>query len=42
VCSTWLGASSAAKIVGARSISSGGWSNARTFGPAATITPSVR
>jgi hypothetical protein len=42
VCSTCAGASSAARIVGARSTSSGGCSNGRTAGPTATITLSGR
>ncbi len=42
VWSIEAGASSAARIVGAMSTSIGGCSNAFTFGPAATITPSIR
>ena len=42
VSDTEAGASSAARIVGAMSTRSGGCSNGRTFGPAATITPSMR
>jgi hypothetical protein len=38
-CSSEAGALSAARIVGARSISSGCYSNGRTFGPTATIVP---
>ena len=39
---TAVGASSAATIVGAMSISAGGCSNGFTFGPTATIVPSIR
>ena len=45
MCCTDAGASTAARIVGARSISDGGCrsnASAATRGPAATITPSMR